>query len=39
MPRNLRLIVMPAQAGNQKHLNFLGSRLRGNDESVFLKLP
>ena len=32
---------MPAQAGIQKHLNFLGSRLRGNDEGgafqTFLK--
>jgi len=24
---------MPAQAGIQTHLNFLGSRLRGNDEN------
>ena len=24
---------MPAEAGIQKHLNFLGSRIRGNDES------
>ena len=24
---------MPAQAGIQKHLEFLGSRFRGNDES------
>ncbi len=27
------MIVMPAQAGIQTHLNSLGSRLRGNDES------
>ena len=27
------LIVMPAQADIQKHLNFLGSRVRGNDET------
>jgi hypothetical protein len=31
---------MPAQAGIQKHLNFLGSRLRGNDDRrVFQSFP
>ena len=29
---NLSFTVMPAQAGIQKTLNALGSRLRGNDE-------
>jgi len=28
---------MPAQAGIQTHLNSLGSRLRGNDESGNLR--
>jgi hypothetical protein len=31
---------MPAQAGIQKQLNLLGSRLRGNDESgIFQTFP
>ncbi len=29
----LKFVVMPAQAGIQKHCTSLGSRLRGNDES------
>ena len=29
---------MPAQAGIQTHLNSLGSRLRGNDESGIFRL-
>ena len=30
---------MPAQVGNQMHLNVVGSRLRGNDEVLFLERP
>ena len=29
---------MPAQAGIQTHLNSLGSRLRGNDESEIFQI-